>query len=157
MNNFKALKTYFKTLATEHLLLQGSFVHGATSKLRSDLLSKVSFPLMWMETPFIEMHHNGSATFARKKGAIVILGQSKKANRTDDEMDDEWDTLEGIALDVISRLYKDAKAGVHKIDISECDLDPVDPLLVDDCIGWRFEFTISNAINICYNADNWTP
>jgi hypothetical protein len=155
MNNFKALKTYFKGLATDHVLLDGHFVHGSTSKLRADVLSKMRFPLMWMETPFIEISRSPSAVFANKKGAIVILDKLNALNETEDQQDDKYDALEGIALDIITKLLKDGKEGIHKIDVSECDLDPVDPLLVDNCIGWRFEFTITNAINLCYNPENW--
>jgi hypothetical protein len=79
-------------------------------------------------------------------------------NETEDQTDDKLDLLEGIALDIIARLKMDGRNGLHKVDVSECDLDPIDPLLVDNCIGWRFEFTITNPIDICYNSNNWiTP
>jgi hypothetical protein len=155
MNNFLALKVYFQSMADSHVLLQGNFVHGGISKLRADVLSKMKYPLMWFETPMIEIYNTGSAIMANKKSAIVILGQMNANNRTDDQQDDTLDQLEGIALDIISKLRKDAVEGIHKINISECDLDPIDPLLVDNCIGWRFEFTITNAINICYIPENW--
>ena len=156
MNNFLALKQYFQGIADSHILLEGNFVHGGISKLRADVLSKKKYPLMWFETPSIEIYHSGSAILANKKSAVVILGKMNANNDTEADQDDTLDVLEGIALDVISKLRKDAVDGLHKIDISECDLDPIDPLLVDNCIGWRFEFTITNAINICFNPENWT-
>lgn len=155
MNNFKSLKEYFKSIAESHVLLDGNFIHGGVSKLRSDILSKKKYPLMWMETPFIEIDSSASSFFARKKSAIVILGQLNANNETEDQQDDKLDLLEGIALDVITKLLQDGKEGLHRIDVAECDLDPIDPLLVDNCIGWRFEFNIVNTLDLCFNPLNW--
>jgi hypothetical protein len=157
MNSFKSLKEYCKGLAENHLLLDGNFVHGGVSKLRADVLSKMNYPLMWLETPFIEINSSVSAVFTKKKSAIVILGQMNVLNESEEQQDDKLDMLEGIALDIITKLAKDGRDGIHKIDISECDLDPIDPLLVDNCIGWRFEFSLTNPINMCFNPNNWKP
>ena len=76
-------------------------------------------------------------------------------NKTKEEQEEVMDDLEIIALDILSKLKKDARENVHKIDLSGT-IEPVDPLLIDNCIGVRFEFEMTNVFTITYNSEHWT-
>jgi hypothetical protein len=154
MSVFQSTKNYFRQISQEHKLIQG-FVHGEISQLRADVLSKQKYPLLWFGTPFIDIKDNGSAAFGKAKSDFAILINAPEQHLTEANRDEKWEIAETICMDIISRLKKDARAKLHTVDISELDMTPIDPLLIDNCIGWRIEFTLGRVIDICYNAENW--
>jgi len=151
---FKLLRDYFRDLAATHLLLDGSFVYGGSSDIQESTISDKAFPLLWLETPFVDIMDSGSSISATKRSAFVILAKVDTINKTKDQQQEVMDDLEIIALDILSKLKKDARENVHKIDLSGT-IEPVDPLLIDNCIGVRFEFEMTNVFTITYNSEHW--
>lgn len=151
---FKLLRDYFKNLADTHVLLDGNFVYGGTEKIQGDTVSEVTYPLLWLETPFVDIADSGSSISATKRSAFVILAKAETINKTDDQQDEVMDLVEEIALDILSKLKKDARENLHKIELSGT-VEPVNPLLIDDVIGVRFEFEMTNTFTITYNAAHW--
>ena len=152
---YKQLKEYFAALATSHVELNGNFVCGNTSKLRADTVSKFKGPILWLEVPSIEINSSTSAYFGKKVSAVTICQPYNDKTTTEAQMDNMLDELEAIVFDLMAKLLKDAKENGSKIDLSESDIYPIDPLLVDNLIGWRFEFKLTGTINICYNEARW--
>jgi hypothetical protein len=151
---FKLLREYFENLATQHLLLDGNFVYGGSSDIQQSTVSDKEFPLLWLETPFVEINDSGSSFSATKRSAFVILAKVDTINKTKPQQYEVMDQLEEIALDILSKLKKDARENLHKIELSGT-IEPVDPLLIDNCIGVRFEFEMTNVFTITYNSENW--
>jgi hypothetical protein len=151
---FKLLREYFENLATQHLLLDGNFVYGGSSDIQQSTVSDKAFPLLWLETPFVEINDSGSSFSATKRSAFVILAKVDTINKTKPQQYEVMDQLEEIALDILSKLKKDARENLHKIELSGT-IEPVDPLLIDNCIGVRFEFEMTNVFTITYNSENW--
>jgi hypothetical protein len=151
---FKLLREYFENLATQHLLLDGNFVYGGSSDIQQSTVSDKEFPLLWLETPFVEINDSGSSYSATKRSAFVILAKVDTINKTKLQQYEVMDQLEEIALDILSKLKKDARENLHKIELSGT-IEPVDPLLIDNCIGVRFEFEMTNVFTITYNSENW--
>jgi hypothetical protein len=151
---FKLLREYFENLATQHLLLDGNFVYGGSSDIQQSTVSDKAFPLLWLETPFVEINDSGSSYSATKRSAFVILAKVDTINKTKAQQYEVMDELEEIALDILSKLKKDARENLHKIELSGT-IEPVDPLLIDNCIGVRFEFEMTNVFTITYNSANW--
>jgi hypothetical protein len=155
MSVFIETKNYFRQLCNWHLKLAGNFVHGGTKELRAAILSSKKYPLLLLDTPFIDIKDNGSATFGKAKSDFTVVMAAPNVHKTEEEIDDLWEEAEEICMDIISKLKKDAKAKLHTVDISELDMTPIDPLLIDGCIGWRIEFTLGRQIDICYKPENW--
>jgi hypothetical protein len=151
---FKLLREYFENLATQHILLNGNFVYGGSSDIQQNTISNKDFPLLWLEVPFVDVSDSGSSFSATKRSAFVILDKAGTGNKTKAEQYEIMDQLEVIALDILSKLKKDARENIHKIELSGT-IEPVDPLLIDDCIGVRFEFEMTNVFTITYNAAHW--
>lgn len=151
---FKLLRDYFRNLATLHKQLNGNFVYGGSSDIQQSTVSDKEFPLLWLETPFVDISDSGSSISATKRSAFVILAKVDTINNTKTQQEEVMDDLEEIALDILSKLKKDARENVHKIDLSGT-IEPVDPLLIDNCIGVRFEFEMTNVFTITYNAAHW--
>jgi hypothetical protein len=151
---FKLLRDYFAALATAHKLIDGNFVSGGSSDIQQSTVTDKGFPLLWLETPFVDINDSGSSISATKRSAFVILDKVDHINKTKAQQEEVMDTLEEIALDILSKLKKDARENVHKIDLSGT-IEPVDPLLIDDCIGVRFEFEMTNVFTITYIPENW--
>lgn len=153
MTSFKHLRDYFKDLQTRHKKLKG-FVIGTSSHVRQKVADAAISPVLWLEVPFIDIRDSGSGFSAGKSSAFVVLAPLNKRDKTEDEQHDQYDELEEIALDILSLLAKDAKANRHKITL-DGTLEPVDPLLIDGYIGWRFEFNMKNSISVNYKPENW--
>ena len=151
---FKLLRDYFKNLADTHVLLDGNFVYGGTEKIQQKTVSDKGYPLLWLETPFVDIDDSGSSFTAGKRSAFVILAKLDAENKNDDEQDEVMDELEEIALDILSKLKKDARENLHKIELSGT-VEPVNPLLIDNVVGLRFEFEMKNVFTITYNAAHW--
>lgn len=151
---FKLLRDYFKNLADTHVLLDGNFVYGGTDKIQQKTVTDKGYPLLWLETPFVDIDDSGSSFTAGKRSAFVILAKLDAENKTDDEQDEVMDQLEEIALDILSKLKKDARENLHKIELSGT-VEPVNPLLIDNVVGLRFEFEMKNTFTITYNAEHW--
>lgn len=151
---FKLLRDYFHDLAIAHKLIDGNFVYGGSSDIQQITVSDKEFPLLWIETPFVDISDSGSSIFATKRSAFVILDKVDHINKTKTEQEEVMDKLEEIALDILSKLKKDARENKHKIELSGT-IEPVDPLLIDNCIGVRFEFEMTNVFTITYISENW--
>jgi hypothetical protein len=155
MSVFIETKNYFKQLSMQHLKLAGNFVHGGTKELREAVVSATSYPLLLMDTPFIDIKDSGSAVFGKAKSDFTVVMAAPNVHKSKAEIDDLWVEAEEICMDIISRLKRDAKNKLHYVDVSELDMTPIDPLLIDGCIGWRIEFTLGRQIDICYKPENW--
>jgi hypothetical protein len=151
--SFKHLRNYFKSVQEEHKKLKG-FVTGTSSKVRQHVADSAMTPVLWLEVPFIDIRDSGSSFSAGKSSAFVVMAPLNERDKTEAEQEDLYDELEEIALDVLSRLAKDAKANLHKITI-DGTLEPIDPLLIDGFVGWRFEFEMKNWVEVNYKTENW--
>lgn len=146
---------YFRRLATANLALAGSFVHGATGRIIAGSRSDITYPCLWLETPTLGFEEkDGTAPLGKRKCAFVVL-QSVPA---DDyaAQDAGWAEAEDIALQVLSYMLKDRKARQFAFSLNEHGLEPIATLTVDNEIGWRLEFELSQyAPSVAYDATKW--
>jgi hypothetical protein len=154
MTSFKLLRDYFKSIQQKHKKLNG-FVTGTSSKVRQRVANEQLSPLLWLEVPFIDLRDSGSSITAGKSSSFVVMAPLNERDKTEAEQEQLYDDLEEIALDILSLLQKDAlKPKGHKITI-DGTLEPIDPLLIDGWVGWRFEFVLKNTADVTYKPDNW--
>lgn len=154
MSTFKDTKDYFRLLATEHVDIKG-FVHGNITRLREQITSAEEYPLLWFGTPFIDISHSATVVMGTARSDFAIIINAPEQHLSEAERDDLWEQAEQICIDIIARLRKDAKTRMHTIDINYMDMEPIDPLLVDNAIGWRVEFKIGRQVSICFNEEKW--
>lgn len=155
MSTFKDTKDYFRQIADEHVDING-FVHGEISRLREQITSAEAYPLLWFGTPFIDISHSATVVMGTARSDFAIIINAPEQHLNEEDRDALWEQAEQICIDIIARLRKDARSRMHTIDMDYMDMEPIDPLLVDNAIGWRVEFKIGRAVNICYNEEKWS-
>lgn len=151
-NTLAGLIAYFRQVATEHALVKGSFVHGAAQRIISGSRSSLVYPLLWLETPGLQLtEKDGTAPFGQRTSAFVIL---QKADSGDyPAQDAAWVRTEAIALDVLSRLRRDHKARLFTCPLDGGQLEPVNGPGGE--LGWRFEFTLGEYVPLKYEPSQW--
>lgn len=145
---------YFRRLASANLALK-SFVHGAAGRIISGSRSGLTYPCLWLETPTLGFEEkDGTAPLGKRRCAFVVL---QKVPSDDYEAQDAgWALAEDIALQVLSYLLRDRKARKFSFSLNEKDLEPITTLTVDNEIGWRLEFELSQyAPSVQYDAAHW--
>jgi len=152
--NLTEFKTYFETIATNHVAIE-SFLYGGLKRIlsRNDF-PNLQFPMLFLEKPSFGFEGNVNNIQSKPRAAFVIL---KNADIQDPA---EQDTIEEemftIALDIIAKMnqdYKDKIIGFYSPNNS--NLEAIDTITLDGDIGWRYEFTISDPMLICYNPEKW--
>jgi hypothetical protein len=153
-NTLTAFIAYFRELATLHVALAGSFVHGAAGRIISGTRTSIKYPCLWLETPTMVLtEKDGTVPDGRRSCAFAIL---KSVPLNDYNAQDlGWEETERLALDVISRMRRDRKARKFSFIINNAQLEPVATLTVDNEIGWRFEFELGNPVPVCYEPARW--
>lgn len=146
---FEELKAYFKDLAIRHKEVNGSFVHGDVRRFTAASRSELTYPCLWLETPFQTLNEN----VLTNSGAFVILWNS---DSKDPEIEDQiWEKTNRIALEFIARIRKDAKTRKHYIAAENFSMDPIDSLFVDNDFGWRVEFKLKSQQELCVEPETW--
>lgn len=146
---------YFRQLATANRALNGSFVHGATSRIISGSRSGIDYPCLWLETPTLALSEkDGTAPLGKRQCAFVVLQNVPSDDY--DAQDAGWAAAEQIALDVLSRMIVDRKARKFGFHLNDRPLEPVSTLTVDNEIGWRYEFELESYVQVCYEPSRWT-
>jgi hypothetical protein len=145
---------YFRDLADKHVELKG-FAHGPVSRIIAGSRSENDYPLLWLETPTLGLlDKDGTAPFGQRSTAFVVL---MSVDRDDyDAQDMVWAQTEAIALDVLSYLRKAHKE--REIVLSSLDgtqLEAVATLTVANEIGWRYEFSLGDYVNLKYDKARW--
>lgn len=146
---FEDLKAYFLDLATKHKEVNGSFVHGDARRFTAASRSTITYPCLWLETPFQSLNEE----VLSNSGAFVILWNApEKDPAAEDEI---WAKTNRIALEFIARIRKDAKQRKHYIAAENFTIDPLDSLFVDNDFGWKVEFKLKNQQQLCDNPNLW--
>lgn len=144
---------YFRQLATEHVELKGSFMHGAAGRIIGGTRSGISYPLLWLETPSLTFSDkDGTAPLGQRHSAFVVLHNATSSYA---DQDAKWASTERIALDVLSRLRRDHKARRFSFSLDGGQLEAVATLTVDNEIGWRFELALGEYVPLPYEAARW--
>jgi hypothetical protein len=156
-NTLPGLIAYFRQVATEHLSLKGSFVHGAAARIISGSRSGLVYPLLWLETPTLQLREkDGTMPFGQRTAAFVILQSVSSSDYV--AQDGAWNDTEAIALDVLSRLRKDRAARLFTMSFDGGQLEAVAlPISANNEIGWRYEFTLGEYVDLKYHPARWLP
>ena len=146
---------YFRRLAGANRALAGRFVHGAAGRILAGSRSTLTYPCLWLETPSLGFEEkDGTAPLGQRRCAFVVL--QKVPTDSYAEQDAGWAEAERIALQVISYMLRDRKARKFSFSLNGKDLEPVATLTMDNEIGWRLEFELSQyAPSVQYNAADW--
>jgi hypothetical protein len=153
-NTLPAFINYFRQLASEHVELK-DFVHGATGRIIAGSREGLSYPLLWLETPSLTLDDkDGTMPLGKRHAAFVILASASHNDYAD--QDAKWASSEAIALDVLSRLRHDYKARKFTNFVLDGGvLEAVATLTQAGEIGWRYEFSLGDYVQLKYNATRW--
>jgi hypothetical protein len=148
---------YFRRLAAANVALAGRFVHGATGRILAGSRSGLTYPCLWLETPTLAFEEkDGTAPLGKRHCAFVVLQKVPADSYA--EQDAGWAQAEAIALQVLSYMLRDRKARTFSFSLNEHALEPIATLTVDNEIGWRLEFELSDyAPDVRYDATQWLP
>lgn len=155
--NFVQTKTYIETIALAHVQVK-SFRYGGLQRiLTREIGVGQDYPMVWMEKPSFNFEGNSANIQAKPRFAITVLTNT---DATGDEVGQ--DTAEEltfqILMDIIGKMYQDYKdATIVWFSPIGATIDPIDTITLDADIGWRFEFSLSDPIDVCYHADKFTP
>ena len=152
-NRFSQFVAYFRQLAQEHIQIN-DFIHGTAADVMGKSRSDLNYPLLWLETPYLKINDNqvGNIEGVRSSAFIILWNTPEK---TAEEIDLVWEKTEVIALDVLSRMRKDAKARLFHFRLSEASLDPISTLFIDNDYGWRVEFGLDKKLDLCFDPTKW--
>lgn len=163
---FQPLIQYFRNIPQNSTYFK-YFQSGGTEKiiserLLSDLRSRVAYPLLFLEWPFIKLNDYGGAnTQINFRTGFVVL---------EDPAKDDWDAQDAAmarTLDAVHQVLHQMRidsAGLNKkflaFDLSRISIGPLDNLFIDNALGWRCEFEIQNPIDLaqhpyCKNPSFW--
>jgi hypothetical protein len=155
-NDFAAFVAYFRQLASQHKRLAGSFVHGPSRRIVEGGRSKLSYPLLWLETPALVLEEkDGTDPNGRRECALLIL-INIPANQADAAQDQAWAEAEQIMLQIVSRIRRDRKNRLFSSFRLTSAIEPVNTLTVNNEYGWRVEFEVSKPAGLCYDPTQWT-
>jgi hypothetical protein len=168
IQDFTAFIQYFRTLSEKSSYFK-FFETGGTEKivnerLVSDLRGRVSYPVLFVEWPFLHLNDFGSSnTQLTFRSAFVVL---------EDPAKDDWKAQDmamqsslDATLQVLNQMRID-NGGLNKkflyFDLNKISIDPIDNLLIDNAFGWRCEFEVINPVSInfapyCRNESFWKP
>ena len=166
IQDFSAFIQYFRSMVETSNYFK-FFESGGTEKivserLVSDLRSRVDYPLLFLEWPFLNLNDFGSENTQLKfRAGFVVL---------EDPAKDDWEAQDAAmqstlnaAHQVLHKMRIDS-TGLDKrffyFDLNRISIDPIDNLLIDNAYGWRVEFEVINPINIstapyCRNSTFW--
>lgn len=149
------LKQYFQDIATHHVAIE-SFLYGGLKRIlsRNDF-PDLKFPLLFLEKPSYNFEGTPDNIQAKPRMAFVILKNSDIQNPTEQDIVEQQ--MFDIAMDIIGKLNKDYKErtiGFYSPNGSS--LDAIDTITLDGDIGWRYEFALSQPVEICYNVLKWS-
>jgi hypothetical protein len=150
-------ESYFESIAktgTPKLTALQDFYTGGVNEIQQSILSDLSYPCLWLESPSVPMsgigRDNENVMFM---GAFVILINCDPNDFALKRSLQQQAFV--IACDVISKMKEDYINRDLNIDPS-FTLDPIDSMLIDSCAGYRVEFKINNSFSICYDDSKWS-
>lgn len=153
-NTLPDLIAYFGQLAAQHVGLQ-DFVHGAARRIIEGSRNELNYPLLWLETPSLTLlDKDGTMPLGQRTAAFIILDTAPANDYA--AQDAKWASTEAIAFDVLSRLrqdYTQRKFVAFSLDGGQ--LEAVATLSQAGELGWRFEFTLSDYVQLKYDATRW--
>ncbi|HEX8351087.1 MAG TPA: hypothetical protein VF598_14080 [Hymenobacter sp.] len=152
--DFAAFVAYFRNLAAANKQLAGSFVHGPARRIVEGARSKLTYPLLWLETPALVLEEkDGTDPNGRRECALLIL-INMPANTADTVQDQAWAASEQLMLQVISRMRRDRKNRLFTFRLTSA-IEPINTLTVNNEYGWRVEFEVGKPAGLCYDAAQW--
>lgn len=153
--NLIELKAYFKTIADTHTQIE-SFQYGGLKRILSrNEFPDLKFPLLFLEKPSFKFTGDNQNVLGTPHAAFVILKNAKVGSPSDQDTVEQ--DMYQIALDIIAKMNKDRYDNVLSwFTPNGSTLDPIDTITLDGDIGWRYEFALSNPVDLCFNPLKWT-
>jgi hypothetical protein len=116
------------------------FTEGDTFDIISAATSKLTYPVLWLETPTWKLEDEGSTMVFNV--ALVALTKALKDNRRDQQL--KRNDMETLLLAVLKQLNHDAMNARNKIriDMNMVRATEIDRVWDSSNWGWRMEFEI---------------
>lgn len=161
LEGYETLKTYFQTIANQHILLgngaDGAFIFGdegvAVNKGRSWVGIK-----LWLDEPEpAGVTNSNSDNYLMKRKVTLFVGGSVPSNKHSDEQD-QFKKCEGIVIDITSRMIGDVNDFDIIIDVPSIRFGRVNSEFMPGgtkFTGCRMDFTYIDPSGLPYNSENW--
>jgi len=156
---FSKLVDFHRAIATAHNGIKGFFRFNI-NELNNRFRSGIQTPALLLESysSSIEENPNNTTNFNNRDMSFLIIDFAGKADNYD-KQDEVLDTLENVALDVMTYLKKEHKNRESilfgMLDKGSLSYEKVGPLF-DNMYGWNVLYTLKNHEPLIYNEDNWT-
>lgn len=146
------IETYFKRIADESTELRG-FVVGDTEQILSEDRSRLSYPMLWLETPDVtwELPNSGKRTYSLY---FSILHNT----RVDDWQHQQYvlHTCLEIVEDMLARIRDDHRLNLFKI-VGQPQSDPIVGMGNDFDHGWRTHIMLEVPMKNCADCTFISP
>lgn len=140
MTKYSELITYWETMPS---LISGiGAVRVGDDEAIVELQNtRITYPILWVETPTVRFVNPGGVPAKRFRFAIVVLINEPKKSTT------EANTKLSNALEIMelvyAQVYNDAEAGDDfLLVLDDTDNEPIRHWSADNCYGWRMEIDI---------------
>lgn len=149
---------YFSNLADQHTDLQ-DFVVGPDERILSRERSDLSFPVLWLEDPELQMQEADELQLSYNSRILILQNVGAQANF--DEQKQALEDTGTIALELVNRLRQDSENGSTQdafffiFSYSDARLSPITTALNDGDWGWAIEFIIRRPAENCVDTNNW--
>lgn len=152
--NLIAFKQYFEAIATSHVGIVAFKYGGLEHLLNLSDGPTETYPLLFLEKPNYGFEGSATNILAKPRAAFVIVTCSDPQDRkTTDQLEE---AMFAIATDIIAKMLDDVREGILEwFEPAGASLDPIDHITLDAALGWRFEFQISDTIDLCVNPLKW--
>lgn len=143
ISGYKEFVDYFRGLAEAHTTI-ADFVVGGSERILNRELSRITYPVMWLEHPDISPYYKGGAN-ARFIGAFAILYNAPADDWEKEEAD--LDASLAICFSIINKMVEDAEEGRFHLDMDDIEINHKGRWSGDNDWGWRVGFAIGGYID----------
>lgn len=156
---FSKLVDFHSAIASAHNTIQG-FYRFNINELNNQFRSGIKTPALLLESYSSNIEENSTNTvnFNNRDMSFLLLDFTGKADNYA-KQDQVLDTLENVALDIVSYLktqHKDKNSILFgMLQQNSFRLEKVGPIF-DNMYGWNILYTLKNHEPMMFNADNWT-
>lgn len=150
---------FHKEIATAHVDINGFYRFDIT-ELTGLLRKGVTTPVLMLESHSTDLAENSNktVTFANRRISWLLLDFAGKVDNYN-KKEEVLDTLENIALDVISFIKKCNSDRTHwlygMVDLQTVQIEKVGPIM-DNMYGWNVLYTLKNHEPMCYDETKWS-
>ena len=153
----KPIVDFHQAIATAHKGING-FYRFNWAEINGKFRSGVQTPALLLESHSSDLESSNKVTnFNNRQISFMLLDFTGKADNYA-KQEEVLDTLENVALDIISYIVKQNKTQTSwlfgKFDINSVQLEKVGPIF-DNMYGWNILYSLKNHESMIYDPLKW--